>query len=71
MLIFSLPVIFGMSMSLKSINGITEKQQYKCMLKIATGLPWEGFSNFNLFRGRFSLLPFLPLSMSLCAPRLK
>ena len=27
MLIFSLPVIFGMSTSLKSINGITEKQQ--------------------------------------------
>ena len=26
-------VIFGMSMLLKSVNGITEKQQYTCMLK--------------------------------------
>ena len=24
-------------------NGITEKQRYKCLLKIVTGLPWESF----------------------------
>ena len=64
MLIFSLPVIFGMSSLLKSVNGITEKQQYTC---ITVGKVFK----FNLLRARFSLLPFLLHSMSLCAPGLK